>query len=193
MTISLNAKSKLGFIDGTTIMSSATNKPDDNASWRKCNDMILSGILNSPTPDIAKNVNFLITTQEVWEDFKDHFSQSNAPRIFQIERDIACLAQDQMTVTAYYTKYKRLWDELGSYNDTVYSCGTDHKRHRLMQLLIGLNESYNAVRGKILLMSPLFDVVKAYSSIVQEEKQQNLGPVREMTENSVMVVQRTNQ
>ncbi|KAJ0086498.1 hypothetical protein Patl1_07028 [Pistacia atlantica] len=31
MTISLNAKSKLGFIDGTTTMPSATAKPDDYA------------------------------------------------------------------------------------------------------------------------------------------------------------------
>ncbi|RVW64602.1 hypothetical protein CK203_048553 [Vitis vinifera] len=36
-----------------------------------------------------------------------------------IERDIACLTQDQMTVAAYYTRLKKLWDELGSYNDTV--------------------------------------------------------------------------
>ncbi|KAL6319163.1 hypothetical protein AAG906_011249 [Vitis piasezkii] len=40
-----------------------------------------------------------------------------------IERDIACLTQDQMTVAAYYTRLKKLWDELGSYNDTVCSCG----------------------------------------------------------------------
>jgi len=49
MTISLNAKSKLGFIDGTTTMPSATAKPDNYAAWKKCNDMILSWILNSLT------------------------------------------------------------------------------------------------------------------------------------------------
>ena len=40
-----------------------------------------------------------------------------------------------------------------------------------MQFLMGLNESYNAIRGQILLMNPLPDVAKAYSSIIQEEKQ----------------------
>lgn len=39
-------------------------------------------------------------------------------------------------------------------------------------------------------MNPLPDVAKAYSSIVQEEKQRSLGAVRETTENSAMVVQR---
>ncbi|RVX11871.1 Retrovirus-related Pol polyprotein from transposon TNT 1-94 [Vitis vinifera] len=160
MTISLNAKSKLGFIDGTTTMPSATDKPDEHASWKKCNDMILSWILNSLSQDLADSVIFSTTAQEVWEDLWDRFSQSNAPRIFQIERDIACLTQDQMTVTAYYTRLKKLWDELGSYNDTI------------------------------LLMNLLLDVAKAYSSIVQEEKQRSLGATRETTENSVMVVQR---
>ncbi|RVW15472.1 Retrovirus-related Pol polyprotein from transposon RE1 [Vitis vinifera] len=190
MTISLNAKSKLGFIDGTTTMPSATDKPDEHASWKKCNNMILSWILNSLSQDLADSVIFSTTAQEVWEDLRDHFSQSNAPRIFQIERDIACLTQDQMTVAAYYTRLKKLWDELGSYNDTVCSCGANHKRRRLMQFLMGLNESYNVIRGQILLMNPLPDVAKAYSSIVQEEKQRSLGATREMTDNSAMVVQR---
>jgi hypothetical protein len=112
MTISLNAKSKLGFIDGTTTMPFATAKPDDYAAWKKYNDMILSWILNSLTQDLADSVIFSTTAQEVWEDLWDRFSQSNAPRIFQIERDIACLAQEQMTVAAYYTRFKKLWDEL---------------------------------------------------------------------------------
>ena len=35
MTISLNAKSKLGFIDGTTKMPSTAAKPHEYASWKK--------------------------------------------------------------------------------------------------------------------------------------------------------------
>ncbi|BFG29707.1 hypothetical protein CerSpe_159810 [Prunus speciosa] len=190
MTISLNAKSKLGFIDGTIKMPSAKSRPDDHASWRRCNDMILSWILNSITPDLADSVIYSTTAQEVWEDLRDRFSQSNAPRIFQIERDIACLSQAQMTVAAYYTKLKGLWDELGSYNDTVYSCGADHKRRQLMQFLMGLNESYKAIRGQILLMNLLPDVCQAYSSIVQEEKQRSLGDARETTETAAMAVRR---
>ncbi|KAF7143271.1 hypothetical protein RHSIM_Rhsim05G0165100 [Rhododendron simsii] len=164
MTISLNAKNKLDFIDGPITAPSAKNKPDDHAAWKRCNDMILSWILNSLTADLADNIIYSTTAQEVWEDLHDRFSQSNGPRIFQIERDISCLSQDQITVAAYYTKLKGLWDELSSYNDTICSCGADHKRRRLMQFLMGLNESYNGIRGHILLMNPLPDVTKAYSS-----------------------------
>jgi len=90
MTISLNAKNKLGFIDGTIQMPSAKSQLDDHALWKRCNDMILSWILNSITPELASSVIYSTTTQEVWEDLRNRFSQSNAPRIFQIERDIVC-------------------------------------------------------------------------------------------------------
>ncbi|KAB5545119.1 hypothetical protein DKX38_013231 [Salix brachista] len=85
VTISLNAKSKLDFMDGTIKILSAIDKPDEYASWKKCNDMILSWILNSLTQD---SVIFSTTVQEVWEDLQDRFLQSNAPSIFQIEREI---------------------------------------------------------------------------------------------------------
>lgn len=44
-----------------------------------------------------------------------------------------------------------------------------------MQFLMGLNDSYNTVRGQILLMNPLPSVCKAYSLITQEEKQREIG------------------
>ena len=131
MMISLNAKSKLGFIDGTTTMPFATTKPDDYASWKRCNDMVLAWILNSLTQDLADSVIFSTIAQEVWEDLRNRFSQSNVPCIFQIERDIV--------VATYYTRLKKLWDELGSYNDTICSCVVDHKRRKLMQFLMQLN------------------------------------------------------
>ncbi|KAL5789560.1 hypothetical protein ACOSQ2_004448 [Xanthoceras sorbifolium] len=40
-----------------------------------------------------------------------------------------------------------------------------------MQFLMGLNDSYSAVRGQILLMNPLPSIRQAYSSVSQEEKQ----------------------
>ncbi|KHN10104.1 hypothetical protein glysoja_034346, partial [Glycine soja] len=164
-TISLNEKSKFGFVDGTLKALSAKTKLEHYATWKKCNDMVLSWILNSLTPDIADTFIFYGTAHEVWEDLQNRFFQSNAPRIFQIEREIAFLTQDQMIVVAYYTKLKKLWDELGSYNDVICTCGANNKRHKLMQFLMGLNESYSVVRGQLLLMNPLPDVSHAYSSI----------------------------
>ena len=43
-----------------------------------------------------------------------------------------------------------------------------------MQLLMGLNESYNTVRSNILMMTPLPNVRQAYSLLVQEEMQRQV-------------------
>ncbi|KAG6488035.1 hypothetical protein ZIOFF_056793 [Zingiber officinale] len=45
MTISLNAKFKFCFVDGTLEAPSAQNKPEDYATWKKCNDMAYSSII----------------------------------------------------------------------------------------------------------------------------------------------------
>ena len=66
-----------------------------------------------------------------------------------------------------------MWDELALYNDA--SSGAQQDQQRLMQFLMGLNESYSAIRGQILLMNPLPSVRQAYSSVCQEEKQRLLS------------------
>ena len=44
-----------------------------------------------------------------------------------------------------------------------------------MQFLMGLNDSYSAIRGQILLINPLPSVRQAYSSVSKEEKQRLLS------------------
>jgi hypothetical protein len=151
--------------------------------------MVHSWIIYTVIPEISDNVIYYSTVQEVWEDLHDRFSQSNAPRIFEIQRDIACLRQDQLSISAYYTKLKGLWDELASYNDTVH--GAQQDQQRLMQFLMGLNDSYSAIRGQILLINPLPTVRQAYSSVSQEEKQRLLSSmhtVNDSVDSTAMVV-----
>ena len=125
--------------------------------------MVHSWIVNALSPEISNSVIYYSTAHEVWEDLRERFSQSNAPRIFEIQRDIAYLRQEQLSVSTYYTKLKALWDELASYDTAVH--GTQQDQKKLMQFLMGLNDSYSAIRGQILLMSPLPSVRQAYSSV----------------------------
>ena len=175
MTIALNAKNKLGFVNGD-LKSPSADDPDEYATWSRCNDMVHSWIVNTIAPEISDSVIYYATAREVWEDLRERFSQSNAPRIFEIQREIAYHRQDQLSVPAYYTKLKSLWDELSSHTDaSSCTCGAQHDRQNLMQFLMGLNESYSAVRGQILLMNPLPSVRQAYASVCQEEKQRHLS------------------
>jgi len=137
--------------------------------------MVLSWILNSLEPELADSVLSCNTPHAIWEDLRERFSLGNAPCIFQVQRDIYRIEQGQMSVAAYYTKLKGLWDELVSFNSETCTCGAQNDRTKLIQFLMGLNESYSSARGQILLMNPLPSVRQAYASVVQEEKQRELG------------------
>ncbi|KAL5825696.1 hypothetical protein ACOSQ3_021759 [Xanthoceras sorbifolium] len=155
MILALNSKNKLGFVNGTIKAPSEAADPEDYATWSRCNNMVHSWIVNTLNPEITNSVIYYSTAHEVWEDLHKHFSQSNAPQ--------------QQSVSSYFTKLKGFWDELASYSDAAY--GIQQDQQKLMQFLMGLNESYSAIRGQILLMNPLPSIRQAYVSVCQEEKQ----------------------
>ncbi|KAL6348322.1 hypothetical protein AAG906_005622 [Vitis piasezkii] len=176
MRISLSAKDKIGFVTGSIKPPSSTD--DSFPSWQRCNDMVISWLLNSIHPDIASSVIYAETASEIWADLRERFSQGNDSRIYQIKRDIVEHRQGQQSISVYYTKLKAFWDELSSYHEVLScSCGGLEKlkerdeKERVMQFLMGLNDSYAAIRGQILLMHPLPDTRRVYSLVLQQEKQ----------------------
>ena len=48
------------------------------------------------------------------------------------------------------------------------------EEQKLIQFLMGLNTSYTAVRGNILMMTPFPSMRQAYSLLVQEERQRQV-------------------
>lgn len=81
----------------------------------------------------------------------------------------------------YFSKLKQLWDE---YNSLVTlpscECVTARKymvhdqQQRLLQFLMGLNDSYVHIRSQILMMTSLPTVGQAYSLLSQEESHTGL-------------------
>ena len=176
----LTTKKKIGFVDGTVEEPSQEDEPFMFEQWNQCNNMILSWLTHAVESDIAEGIIHAKTAREVWVDLRDQFSQKNAPAVFQIQKSIATMSQGTMTVAAYFTKIKALWDELETYRSPLtYNQRQAHleqrEEDRLMQFLMGLNESYKAVRSNILMMSPLPNVRQAYSLIVQEEMQRQVS------------------
>jgi hypothetical protein len=92
MIVSLTAKKKMAFIDGSLSKPS----PEDEAvfhAWTRCNNMTITWILNSISKEIASSVIYITTYAEMWHDLKDRFSQGNGPRIFQLQKLLATLVQ----------------------------------------------------------------------------------------------------
>ena len=84
-----------------------------------------------------------------------------------------------MTLSAYFTKLKALWDELEVYcTSFTYNQRKIHveqwEKDKLMQLLLGHGASYKTVRSNILMMTSLPNVRKVYSLLVQEEMQRHI-------------------
>jgi len=78
---------------------------------------------------------------------------------------MVCLTQGDLDIAGYYTKDKQLWDEFSAVSGasmcTCTKCECDvsgklqsyREEQRLIQFLMGLNNSYTAVRGNILMMN----------------------------------------
>ena len=87
-----------------------------------------------------------------------------------------------MSVIEYYTKFKRLWDQLLNFEPLPEcSCGamkilnTSHEKAYVMRFLMGLNENYETLRSQILMLEPFPSMSKVYSLILQEESHKHIG------------------
>ena len=128
--------------------------------------MVLSWLLNSLTENIRNSVLYFETTSELWQELEVRFGQSNKARLCQVQKDVSCLSQGDMDIANYYTKAKQLWEEsyavggIPKFTCAKFECGINGKlqkyteERKLIQFLMGLNSSYTAVRGHILMMTP---------------------------------------
>lgn len=187
MIIALTAKDKIGFIDGTCKKPSADSPL--LPKWNRANNMVISWILNCISKDLVEAFLFTKSAKQLWDELEERFSECNGPMMYQIRREITSLTQENMSIVKYYTKMKRFWDELDSLRKIPIcscdgcTCGITAAIHRmdneekLMQFLLGLNDSYDHVRNQILLMDPFPSINKAYNMVLNVEKQREVAHV----------------
>uniref|UniRef100_A0A0V0IKK6 Putative ovule protein n=1 Tax=Solanum chacoense TaxID=4108 RepID=A0A0V0IKK6_SOLCH len=180
---SLSVKNKLGFINGDCPRPQS-NHPSYR-QWERCDDIVTTWILNSLSKEIADSVEFIMSSAELWRELKDRYEQTNGAKLYQIQREINDLSQGSLIITGYYTKLKKLWEELSTLNVTAqcnctYVCGEKaliHKAEqdrRLIQFLMGLNDVYTVIRRSIIMMNPLPSIAHAFSLLVQDEHQREI-------------------
>ncbi|KAK9061154.1 hypothetical protein SSX86_018334 [Deinandra increscens subsp. villosa] len=178
MTIALSAKNKYGFADGSV------TKPTIDVHipiWKRCNDMVISWILNTLSREISESVLYTDTAKQLWTELNERYGQSNGAKLYQLQKSLCELSQGSMDIATYFAKIKAVWDELNALDLTpacTCAASTEYNKRqadqRLIQFLMGLNPSYDTVRGNILMMQPLPSVNQAYALIIQDEKQREL-------------------
>ena len=184
MQMALLSKNKFQFVDGS--IDTPSKSDSKFAVWERCNTLVLSWILNSVSPSIAKSVLWFDTAFEVWSDLKDRFAQGDALKISELQEEIYSFRQNNLTVTDYFTQLKVMWDELMNLRP-ILSCSCDPKctyvalemarkyqeNDHVIRFLKGLTESFAVVRSQILLMEPLPHINKVFSMVIQQERQFN--------------------
>ncbi|XP_059277659.1 uncharacterized protein LOC132031763 [Lycium ferocissimum] len=197
--IALSAKNKLGFITGAH--ATPAQESPDLQPWSRCNDMVTAWLLNSSwSKEIADSVIYSRTTKELWVSLEHRFGQTNGAKLFHLKKELSRLTQGTSNIAGYFTKLKRLWDELDSLNSNikcacVCSCERKHKLEksmddeRFMKFLMGLNDTYAQARGNILMINPLPDINQAYSLILQDENQREtyMSPIMSSDSSAFMV------
>lgn len=194
MSIALGAKVKLGFINGKCL------KPEENSvdyeQWLRVDCMVTSWILNSISKDLIESFLYATTAKELWDELAERFGESNGPLFYQIQREINSISQGNHTVAKCFTNLKRLWDELNCLSPLpTCTCGATKilseitSQNRLIQFLMGLNDTFDHVRNQILSMDPFPNVNKAYSMVLRVEKQREVHlSVNNSTENATFLV-----
>jgi len=184
VTVALSAKQKLSLVDGSY------KKPEAASPllpfWQRCNDMVISWLLNSLHKNVRESVLFHNTASEIWNELNERYGQSNKARLFQAQQAVSCMTQEDLDIANFFSKARKAWDEFAVVGATPRctcskcECQINTKlqnydqEQRIIQFLMGLNESYTAVRGNILMMTPFPNLSQVYSLLIQEEKQRQV-------------------
>ncbi|KAH0712843.1 hypothetical protein KY289_008802 [Solanum tuberosum] len=192
--ISLSAKNKLDFINGKVEI------PSENSplfgQWKRCNDMVIAWLLNSLSKDIYESVIYSQTALDLWSELEERYGQPDGSKLFQLQRELNNISQGSNNVATYYTKLKRIWDQLKVFNTFMTcpcECKCGAKTHnqkmnedtKLIQFFMGINEVYCAVRGHMM-MKPLPSTNQAYSIILHNESQSEVQSGKHVSINSAI-------
>ena len=87
-----------------------------------------------------------------------------------------------MTVTKYFTRFKKLWDQLLNLEPlpecacgAIKTLSASHNKTYAIRFLIGLNENFETIRTQILMQEPFPSISKIYALVLQEESHKSVG------------------
>ncbi|GJT35936.1 putative RNA-directed DNA polymerase [Tanacetum coccineum] len=174
MLLALEGKNKTGFIDGSCRRSNTDEIL--GKQWDRVNAVVLGWILNSISEELFLGQIFSKRAKHVWDELKDTYDKVDGSVTFNLHHKINSLSQNGSSIADYYHKLNALWkqfDALVQLPRCTCHAAEDFKKHnslmKLMQFLMGLDDSYMQIRSNILSRDPLPDVRGAYAIISSEE------------------------
>lgn len=100
ITLSLKARRKFGFVDGSLTKPTETAKLLD---WETVNSMIVSWCLRAIDSKLAASIPFFDDARKLWLYLEKRFCEANGPRLQQLRSAIInCKQSKSMSVEDYY-------------------------------------------------------------------------------------------
>lgn len=111
-------------------LTGAAPKPDPEDSkykvWKAENNMVMSWLINSMTNEVGDNFILYETAQQIWEAAKETYSDTeDTAEAFEIESVLHDFRQGDLTVTQYFSRLTRYWQQLDMFETTKWACPTD--------------------------------------------------------------------
>ncbi|GJT58985.1 putative reverse transcriptase domain-containing protein [Tanacetum coccineum] len=114
--------------------------------------------------------------KHVWKELKETYDKVDGSTMSSLHHQISTLKQNGSFIADYYHKLNALWKqydamiELPKCADNAFESFKKHNQLlKLMQFLMGLDDSYMQIRSSILSREVLPDVKSAYATISIEE------------------------
>ena len=174
MLLALEGKNKTGFIDGSCNRSNTDEVL--GRQWDRVNAVVLGWILNSISEELFLGQIFSKRASDVWTELKETFDRVDGSVTFNLHHKINSLSQNGCSIAEYFNKLSTLWkqfDALIQLPKCTCHAAEEFKKHnqlmKLMQFLMGLDDSYMQIRSNILSRDPLPDVKGAFAIISSEE------------------------
>ncbi|XP_021747960.1 uncharacterized protein LOC110713828 [Chenopodium quinoa] len=192
----LKAKRKFGFIDGTVVKPTESEKLED---WVVVQSMLVSWLSNTLDPIVRSTIGDYDDACLLWKNLKNRFCVVSGTRVCQLKRPLGeCKQGSNEAVAVYFGRLSKIWDELTLYVSVPKcSCGActcnivaqvekireqDYVHH----FLIGLDDAYASIRGQLLAQEPLPSVARAYQQLVQAEQLRGGETTRDNTRDNAV-------
>nr|GEZ00375.1 ribonuclease H-like domain-containing protein [Tanacetum cinerariifolium] len=118
----------------------------------------------------------LMRARHVWEELKETYDRVDGSVTFNLHHKINTLKQNGSTLVDYYHGLNAPWKQFDCLIELprcTCHAAEGFKKHnqlmKLMQFLMGLDDSYMSIRSSILYKDPLPVVKSAYATISSEE------------------------
>ncbi|XP_071723319.1 uncharacterized protein [Rutidosis leptorrhynchoides] len=147
-------KHKIGFLNGTC--KKEDFHPHYHDQWDCANALVLSWIFRSVYRDLARMIWFFTNASAAWSDLKYRFQRAPRIQIFALRHKISRANQGSDSISTYFNNLRSLWAELDSIIDlkipdpaSLAIIHTYFEDVKFYEFLMGLNDSYLAIRGQI--------------------------------------------